>query len=107
MPARRTIVIQRLEPVGRPFKRKGGGEGRVMRVHATTVEGVPIPQKLKTFATLPVGREIDVDVKPDNHPEYGESFIVSLPGGRTRERLDDHERRLTQLEERAGITAAS
>lgn len=101
--ARRKIVVTRLEPIGKPFQRKNGSTGQVLKVHATTVEGVPINERLKAFGRLPVGEELEVEVRPDDHPQYGRSFIVSIPGGRLGQRVDDHERRIAELERRAGI----
>jgi hypothetical protein len=104
--ARRRIVIQGLEPIA-TFDRKDGSKGRVLRVRACTVEGVPIGERLKTFSTLPVGRELDVDVRVDDHARYGRSYIVSLPRGRNSERLDQLELRVAVIEERLGIGRAA
>lgn len=104
MSAKRKLVVTRLEPIGKPFERKNGSTGQMLKVHATTAEGVPIRERLKAFGRLPVGEEIEVEVRPDDHPQYGLSYIVSIPGGRLGMIVDDHERRLAELERRAGIS---
>lgn len=100
---RRRIVVTRLEPLGKPFKRQNGSTGQTLKVHATTVEGVPINERLKAFSRLPVGEEIDVEVRPDDHPQYGRSYIVSMPGGRVGRELHELAQRVQAIEERLGI----
>ena len=101
--ARRKLIVTKLEPLGKPFQRKNGSTGQMLKVHATSVEGVPIRERLKTFARLPVGEELEVEVRLDEHPQYGRSFIVSLPAGRLGHQVDDHERRLAAVERKLGI----
>ena len=101
--ARRKLIVTKLEPLGKPFTRKNGSTGQVLKVYANGVDGVPIDQRLKTFARLPIGEVIDVEVRADDHPDYGRSYIVSLPGGRLGQRVDEHEQRIAALEQRVGI----
>jgi hypothetical protein len=79
-----------------------GPHGRwcLRRVEAVDADGNAIAESLITFAELPVGQAITVEVERREHPQHGVSYTLKLPraGGGLGGRVDALERRVGALE---------
>lgn len=81
------------------------GDWTLYNVEATTPDGEPIMEVLKTFEVLPHGELIDVTVKAESHERYGPSYTLKLV--RQGSRTDEIERRLAAVESRLAHVEAA
>lgn len=103
MSATRKLVVTALSELKSGTSAKGK-PWTLYGVTATTPEGAPIRESLTTFATLPIGEEIEVEVEVREDPRYGRSFTLKLPGrgGGLAARVDALEHRVAALEAAGG-----
>lgn len=106
MTATRKLIVTSLTEM-----RSGiGPHGRwcLRRVEAVDADGNAIAESLVTFAELPTGKAIEVEVERREHPQHGVSYTVKLPraGGGLSGRVGALERRVSALEgQRLGGTS--
>jgi hypothetical protein len=101
--ATRSLVVSELSELKTGTSSKGK-PWTLYKVTATDPDGKPIAESLTTFARLPIGEPVEVEVERREHPEYGASFTLKLPraGGGLARRVDELERRVAALEQKAG-----
>jgi hypothetical protein len=61
------------------------GEYVIYEVAALDAEGMPVEEELRSFHPLPIGEEHEYEVTPYDHPKYGRSYTLNLPGRGPRE----------------------
>jgi hypothetical protein len=102
--ATRTLIVTALEELT-----SGERDGRawtLFAVTATTPDGQPIAEPLRTFERLPTGEPVEVEVKP-REDERGTTYTIRRKRSRgpttaqLRDELAALERRVRRLEERA------
>lgn len=85
-------------------KNKRGDDYTIYEVKATNARG-EISHKLRSFAELPVGREIAVTVKKFHSDQYGDSYTLTPQPGHSKR---DHEiaelrDRIARIEQHLGL----
>jgi hypothetical protein len=63
-------------------KNTRGDEYDIYEIDAAKLDGSSINEKLRSFAILPVGQEIEVTVTPFNSERHGRSFTLQPKGSR-------------------------
>lgn len=56
---------------------------KVHEIEAEKLDGTPVGENLRSFESLPVGEEVDLNVVKFNHSTYGLSYTLSRRGGST------------------------
>jgi hypothetical protein len=98
----RTLVVRELVEL------KSGtgphGDWTLRKVLASNVDGSPISENLVSFASLPVGEPVAVEVERRDDPRRGPSFTLKLPraGSALAGRVGDLEQRVAAIEARLG-----
>jgi hypothetical protein len=64
-------------------KNKRGDEYDIYEIDAAKSDGTPINEKLRSFAPLPIGQEIEVTVTAFNSEQHGRSFTLHQKGSRS------------------------
>jgi hypothetical protein len=105
------VVLRKLTVTGVDEITRGQGTRGpwvLYRVEAVGADGQPIDAKLKSFEALPTGVPLEVCVERQEHPQFGESYLVkrSTTGGSLRARLDAVEHRLDDVVQRLSALEA-
>lgn len=110
-PNRRQIkmTVTEQSPIATWPNPKGKTETTLYELKAVDEHGQPIPDKLRSFAQLEIGKLDIYEVEPYNHPAHGESLTVHRPRSNTTNRVaalekqvDDLANRVAALEEGKG-----
>ncbi len=102
MSATRKLIVTELAELTNGVGRSGR-PWVLYRATATTPEGAPIRESLTTFAKLPTGQEIEVEVEVRDDPRYGRSFTLKLRSGKgLTARVEALEQRVAALEAARG-----
>jgi hypothetical protein len=104
-----TIVVRSQREIAKGSNDKG--PWTMYSIEAERADGTFIADQLKTFESLPLDEAIEVEVTPRHSEKYGTSYTVKpCKGGQIAssgaETSRDHERRITDLEERMGALEA-
>lgn len=63
-------------------KNARGDEYNIYEVDAAKLDGTPVNEKLRSFAPLPIGQDVDVTVTPFVSERHGRSFTLQQKGSR-------------------------
>lgn len=76
----RKIIVKDLKVIHKGRNRQGS-EYTIRQVVATTEQGIPIEQNLRTFEeNLPKNQPIEVEIEVYNSEQYGTSYTVKRAG---------------------------
>lgn len=82
LPTRRLRVTS-CEPF-HEFTTKDGRKGTLYKVRAEDEHGRRVSARLRSFGRLPVDGQVrEYQIRKDDHPQYGTSFVLAVAGGLT------------------------
>lgn len=96
---KRKLTVTGLDAKTSGISNKTGKEWTLYEVAALGEDGAPIDARLKTFdGSLAIGELVEYEVERQEHEKYGESFLISKPGGGLKASVDDLRARVERLE---------